>query len=114
MCGGPAARHIFRMSLHVGDLPVKPDADSGTTAVFGVSKEYGWFIAQVDVHFEGNCRDNMLAVFDTCSLPSRPASRIESEAYVSALALVQTRVTEDLGGLVKYLLHDLNNYFQSG
>jgi len=110
MSGGPAARHVLRMSMHVGNLPLKPDADSVTT-VFGVPEESGWSIAQADV-LQGNCRDNMLAVFDTCSMPSRP-SRIEFEPEVSALASVETRVTEDLGGLVKNL-HDLNNYFQAG
>ncbi|TFK41667.1 cell morphogenesis N-terminal-domain-containing protein [Crucibulum laeve] len=107
--GGPAAKHVLRMSMHIGMLE-KSDIDSVAT-VFGVPEESGWCIAQADMLRE-YCQANVEAVFNTCnSRPSRP-SRINFEPEAEVLASIVTP-EEDLGGLVKNL-HELTSYFQEG
>ncbi|RDB30372.1 Cell morphogenesis protein PAG1 [Hypsizygus marmoreus] len=108
MSGGPAAKHVLRMSMHLGTLPQTQDSDSIAT-VFGIPEESGWCIAQAD-RLRETCRFNVMAVFDTCSMPSRP-SRIDFEPEVEALASLGTAAEEDLGGLVKDL-HELTSFFQ--
>ena len=105
MSGGPAAKHVLRMSMHARTLTV--DVDTVAT-VFGVPEESGWCVAQADALRE-TCRANLMAVFDTCSMPSRP-SRIDFEPEVEALASPDP-LEEDLGGLVQNL-HDLTTFFQ--
>jgi Cell morphogenesis C-terminal/Cell morphogenesis central region len=106
MSGGPAAKHVLRMSmLDLRTLSADKDAESITT-VFGVPTESGWSVAQAE-QLREICRANILAVFDTCSMPSRP-SRIDFEPEVEAL---KEHTAEDLGGLVKDL-HDLTSFFQ--
>lgn len=106
MSGGPAAKHVLRMSmLHPQTLSADIDAKSITT-VFGIPMESGWSVAQVD-RLQEMCRANLLAVFDTCSMPSRP-SRIDFEPEVEAL---KEPTEEDLGGLMKDL-HELTSFFQ--
>ncbi|PPR02256.1 hypothetical protein CVT24_011605 [Panaeolus cyanescens] len=108
--GGPAAKHVLRMSMHFGPTPKLSDPDS-MPKVFGVPSETGWCIAQADT-LRDICRANVMAVFDTCSVPTRP-SRIDFEPEVEALASlasVKTPLADDLGGLVKNL-HELTNYF---
>ncbi|TFK67599.1 hypothetical protein BDN72DRAFT_960915 [Pluteus cervinus] len=109
MSGGPAAKHVLRMSMH---LPGNgPDADL-VTVVFGVPKESGWCVAQAEV-LQRTCRANVMAVFDTCSIATRP-SRIDFEPEIEALASLRSQMVEeeeDLGGLVKDL-HDLSSFFQ--
>lgn len=106
MSGGPAAKHVLRMSmLHPQALSANNDADARTT-VFGVPMESGWSVAQAD-QLRDICRANVLAVFDTCSMPSRP-SRIDFEPEIEAL---KEPAEQELGGLVKDL-HELNSFFQ--
>jgi hypothetical protein len=106
MLGGPAAKHVLRMSmLHPRTLSADRDTEFITT-VFGVPMESGWSVAQAD-QLRTTCRANVLGVFDTCSMPSRP-SRIEFEPEVEAL---KEPTEEDLGGLMKDL-HDLTSFFQ--
>ncbi|PPQ93567.1 hypothetical protein CVT25_005559 [Psilocybe cyanescens] len=107
--GGPAAKHVLRMSMHVGSLPALADSESVTT-IFGVPEPSGWCVAQADA-LRRTCQRNVMAVFDTCSVPTRP-SRIEFEPEVEALASIKTPLADDLGGLVKNL-HDLNQYFNN-
>ncbi|KAF8660761.1 hypothetical protein AX16_001555 [Volvariella volvacea WC 439] len=118
MSGGPAAKHVLRMSMHIKTIE---EETSSVTVVFGVPKESGWCIAQADVMQE-ICRANVMAVFDTCSMPTRP-SQIDFEPEVEALASLDGPVgiqrrgmmsglgDDDLGGLVKDL-HDLTSFFQ--
>ena len=101
---GPTAKHVLRMSMHIQTLQNCETA----TAVFGVPEESGWCIPQVELQRE-TCRANVGAVFDTCSMPTRP-SRIDFEPEVEALADMQP-TEDDLGGLVKDL-HDLTSFFQ--
>jgi len=106
MSGGPAAKHVLRMStLHPRTLSADKDTEYIAT-VFGVPMESGWCVAQPDQLREA-CRANVLAVFDTCSMPSRP-SRIDFEPEIEAL---KEPTREDLGGLMKDL-HELTSFFQ--
>ncbi|GLB39112.1 putative cell morphogenesis N-terminal [Lyophyllum shimeji] len=105
MSGGLAAKHVLRMSMHL--RTVDKDSDSIAT-VFGIPEESGWCIAQADQQRE-TCRANLMAVFDTCSMASRP-SRIDFEPEVVALRSAEP-VEDDLGGLVKDL-HELTSFFQ--
>ncbi|KAJ6497024.1 cell morphogenesis N-terminal-domain-containing protein [Mycena vitilis] len=105
MAGGLAAKHVLRMSMHSRSLT--RDVNSVAT-VFGVPEPSGWCVVQSDT-LRGTCRSNMMAVFDTCSMPTRP-SRIDFEPEVEALASPRP-LQEDLGGLVQNL-HDLTTFFQ--
>jgi hypothetical protein len=108
--GGPAARHVLRMSMHFGSLPSLHSDPDSAPVIFGVPQESGWSIAQEDA-LRDACRANVMAVFDSCSVPTRP-SRIEFEPEVEALASIKTPLADDLSGLVKNL-HELNNFFTS-
>lgn len=112
MSGGLAAKHVLRMSMHGRMRPAAQDANSVAT-VFGVPEESGWCIVKADALREV-CRANVMAVFGTCSLSSRP-SQIEFEPEVEALAVKKTsrllEEEEDLGGLVQNL-HDLTTFFK--
>ena len=109
MSGGPAAKHVLRMSMHFSSAPQPSDPDSIPT-VFGIPEESGWCIAQAD-ELREICRTNVMAVFDTCSMPSRP-SRIDFEPELEALASIKTSLGDDIGSLVKNL-HEATNFFNS-
>ncbi|KAG6857036.1 hypothetical protein H0H87_010390 [Tephrocybe sp. NHM501043] len=109
MSGGLAAKHVLRMSMHAQRLMQPADKDPTSNAiVFGIPEDSGWCIAQADQLREA-CRANLVAVFDTCSIATRP-SRIDFEPEVEALASLEPQ-EEDLGGLVKDL-HELTSFFQ--
>ncbi|KIK63789.1 hypothetical protein GYMLUDRAFT_40866 [Collybiopsis luxurians FD-317 M1] len=108
MSGGLAAKHVLRMSMHSRTIPVSREVDSVAT-VFGVPEESGWSVVKADEVREA-CRSNLVEVFDTCSMPSRP-SRIEFEPEEIEALAEPPRVEEDLGGLVQNL-HDLTTFFQ--
>ncbi|KAG6873883.1 hypothetical protein C0995_009662 [Termitomyces sp. Mi166 len=107
MSGGLPAKHVLRMSMHGLLEPVDKDPASAAT-VFGIPGESGWCIAQAD-QLQETCRKNLMSVFDTCSIATRP-SRIDFEPEVEALASLEP-VEENLGGLVKDL-HELTSFFQ--
>ncbi|RXW17641.1 hypothetical protein EST38_g8213 [Candolleomyces aberdarensis] len=92
MFGGPAAKHVLRMSMQIPNILKTADADS-VTIVFGAPEKSGWSIAQADALREA-CRGNVMAVFDTCSVPTRP-SRIDFEPEVEALASIKTPTAND-------------------
>lgn len=101
--GGLAARHVLRMSMHVGTAPT---SDDGTvTEVFGMPEESGWSIARPHKQRE-TCRANVMAVFDTCKMASRP-SKIDFEPEVDRFA---DPLETDLGDLVQNL-HELSTFF---
>ena len=107
--GGPTAKHVLRMSMHFGTLPVVSDPNAEfIPTVFGVPENSGWCIARVDV-VRATCQANVLAVFDTCSVPTRP-SYIEFAPEIEALASIKTPLADDLGGIVQNL-HELTNFF---
>jgi hypothetical protein len=107
MSGGLSAKHVLRMSMH-GHLSQRVPAT--ITTVFGVPEASGWCIAQLDTSRDA-CRTNVMAVFDTCSMPSRPSQIIFEPEFEAITSIGQPSVVEDLGGLVKNL-HDLTSYFQ--
>lgn len=105
--GGPAAKHVLRMSMHMGASQAIAESECVTT-VFGVPAQSGWSVAQADTVREV-CQANVMAVFDTCSVPTRP-SRIEFEPEVEALQSIKTPLADDLNGLFQNLTaltHDL-------
>ncbi|KAI5888318.1 uncharacterized protein SCHCODRAFT_02636387 [Schizophyllum commune H4-8] len=111
--GGPAAKHVLRMSMHAGSL--MKNADTVTT-VFGVPDESGWCIAKADSVREA-CRANVMAVFDTCQIHTRP-SQISFQPEVEVLAMSPISLThrrdqseDDLNDLVQNL-HELTTFFQ--
>ncbi|KAG6853412.1 hypothetical protein C0991_004643 [Blastosporella zonata] len=109
MSGGLAAKHVLRMSMHAQRLMQPADKDPASIAtVFGIPEDSGWCIAQAD-QLREVCRMNLMAVFDTCSIATRP-SRIDFEPEIEALASLESE-EEDLGGLVKDL-HELTSFFQ--
>ncbi|KAL0958389.1 hypothetical protein HGRIS_000531 [Hohenbuehelia grisea] len=104
--GGPPAKHVLRMSMHA---PTHNKLNPVAVA-FGVPDETGWCIAQAESLRE-TCRHNIMAVFDTCSVPSRPSLiDFEPEMKFETTAQLATE-DEDLGGLVQNL-HELTAFFQ--
>ncbi|KAH7878271.1 cell morphogenesis N-terminal-domain-containing protein [Lentinula edodes] len=95
MSGGLAAKHVLRMSMHSRTLPNSQEVDSVAT-VFGVPEESGWSVVKAD-EIRNACRSNLMEVFDTCSMPTRPL-RIEFEPEEIEVLAELSRV-EDLGGL---------------
>jgi hypothetical protein len=100
--GGPSAKHVLRMSMHTA----KFTGDIDFADIFGVPEQSGWCVARADSVRE-ICRANVMAVFDTCKMASRP-SQIQFEPEVEALA---DSLDDDLGGLVQNL-HELTTFFQ--
>ncbi|THH08171.1 hypothetical protein EW145_g2882 [Phellinidium pouzarii] len=101
--GGLAAKHVLRMSMHVSSSP-QADVDA-VTEVFGLPEDSGWSIARPERQRE-ICRANVMAVFDTCKVPTRP-SRIDFEPEVDRFA---DPLEDDLGDLVQNL-HELSTFF---
>ncbi|PBK70905.1 hypothetical protein ARMSODRAFT_1033874 [Armillaria solidipes] len=106
MSGGLAAKHVLRMSMHARNLMKE---DQSAAIVFGAPEDSGWCVAQADTVRE-TCRANMMGVFDTCSMPSRP-SRIDFQPEEVEALVTRKPTEEDLGGLVQNL-HDLTTFFQ--
>ncbi|KAH8818561.1 cell morphogenesis N-terminal-domain-containing protein [Flagelloscypha sp. PMI_526] len=112
MSGGAPAKQVLRMSMHAAIHQKEVDS---VTKVFGVPEESGWCIAQVEALRE-TCRANIVAVFDTCAMNSRP-SRIDFAPEAEALSAVLNSPTapaqeDDLGGLVQNL-HELTSFFKA-
>lgn len=111
LSGGAPAKQVLRMSMHT--KVHQPEVDS-VTKVFGVPEESGWCIAQAD-SLRDRCRANVVAVFDTCSMNTRP-SRVdfapEAEALSNILHSKAAPPEDDLGGLVQNL-HELTSFFKA-
>lgn len=101
--GGLAAKHVLRMSMHLATSP-QHEVDA-VTEVFGMPEESGWSVARPD-HLRETCRANVMAVFDTCKVPTRP-SRIDFEPECDRFA---DPLEADLGDLVQNL-HELSTFF---
>lgn len=108
--GGPAAKHVLRMSMHFGSALPTSDPESVTT-VFGLPTESGWCVAQPEA-LRTTCQANVMSVFDTCSVPTRP-SRIEFEPEVEALQSIKTPLADDLAGIVGNI-HQMTDVFRNG
>jgi len=106
--GGPPAKQVLRMSMQLKSLT--KDVES-VTDIFGIPEESGWCVARPERSQE-TCRSNIMAVFETCKVPSRP-SQIHFEPEDVERLASPTTVSEDddLGGLVRNL-HELSSFFQ--
>ncbi|EIW59193.1 uncharacterized protein TRAVEDRAFT_71351 [Trametes versicolor FP-101664 SS1] len=123
--GGPAAKHVLRMSLHHHLRANARDVES-VADVFGIAQDSGWCSPRATVHRE-TCRANVAAVFDLGKGTLRP-SRIDFQPDDELAALALGRVGrhrhhhrerdedrdadgDDLGDMVQNL-HELSSYFQ--
>ncbi|KAG6334469.1 hypothetical protein ID866_4617 [Astraeus odoratus] len=103
--GGPNARQVLRMSMHM-PLNHTPSDDG---EIFGVPEESGWCIAHADAKRE-TCRHNIYAVAQTCIGAWRPSLiRLEPRGEIVSFA---DALDEDLGVLVQDL-HELSEFFQN-
>ncbi|KAI0754921.1 cell morphogenesis N-terminal-domain-containing protein [Daedaleopsis nitida] len=115
--GGPAAKHVLRMSLH-HHLRANAKEVESVAEVFGIPQESGWCVPHTGA-LRDTCRANIVAVFDLGKGTLRP-SRIdfqpdESE-FALAMALARARgggggEEDDLGDMVQNL-HELSSFFQ--
>lgn len=103
--GGQNSRNVLRMSMHtsVNAAPV----DEGE--FFGVPEDSGWCVSRVKSR-RSICRNNMMAVAQTCIGALRP-SYIHLESRSQIMSFVDT-LDEDLGVLVQDL-HELSEFFQN-
>ncbi|KIY48463.1 hypothetical protein FISHEDRAFT_73659 [Fistulina hepatica ATCC 64428] len=112
MSGGPAAKHVLRMSLHTGTM----FKEFESVTFFGVPEESGWCIAKAETRRE-TCRANLMAVFDTCHYQGRP-SQVDFQPEMEALALSippseeDDAIDDEIGDLV-HDLYDLSTFFQA-
>jgi hypothetical protein len=102
--GGLPARQVLRLSMHIAAPPQR--SFDAVTEVFGVPEPSGWCIPRHDRQRE-ICRVNVMAVFDTCKMPTRP-SQIDFEPEIERFV---DPLEADLGDLVQNL-HELSTYFQ--
>jgi len=79
------------------------------TDVFGIPDDSGWCVARPERSQE-ICRTNIMAVFETCKVPSRP-SQIHFEPDDMERLASPAPSEDDLGGLVQNL-HELSSFFQ--
>ncbi len=109
--GGPAAKHVLRMSLH-HHLRANVKEVESVAEVFGIPQESGWCVPRSGA-LRDTCRANIVAVFDLGKGNLRP-SRIDFQPDDSeelALALAGGRLEDDLGDMVQNL-HELSSFFQ--
>ena len=101
--GGLSAKHVLRMSMHLSSI--RQHDTEVVTEVFGIPEDSGWSVARPERQRDIS-RTNVMAVFDTCKVPTRP-SRIEFEPEVDRFA---DPLDSDLGDLVQNL-HELSTFF---
>lgn len=118
--GGPAAKHVLRMSLHHHLRANARDVES-VADVFGIPQQSGWCVPRAGAHRE-MCRANVAAVFDLGKGTLRP-SRIDFQPddELAALALGRGAYRhvgrdehgngDDIGDMVQDL-HELSSFFQ--
>jgi hypothetical protein len=105
--GGPAAKHVIRMSLH-NHLTANSKEVESVAEIFGIPEESGWCVPRSAARRE-SCRANLGAVCDLHKTPSRPSQITFHEEDM--LALSSQPLEENLGDLVQNL-HDLSSFFQ--
>ena len=103
--GGQNSRNVLRMSMHSSFNA--PPVDEGE--IFGVPEDSGWCIPRVKSR-RSICRNNMMAVAQTCIGALRP-SYIDLESR-SQIISFSDALDEDLGVLVQDL-HELSEFFQN-
>ncbi|EJF63380.1 hypothetical protein DICSQDRAFT_82970 [Dichomitus squalens LYAD-421 SS1] len=105
--GGPAAKHVLRMSLH-HHLRANAKEVESVAEIFGIPQESGWCVPHTS-ELRGTCRANVVAVFDLGKGNLRP-SRIDFQPD-EELAMLHNPLEDDLGDMVQDL-HELSSYFQ--
>jgi hypothetical protein len=105
--GGPPAKQVLRMSMQMKSLT--KDLES-VTDIFGVPEASGWCIPRPERSQE-ICRSSIMAVFETCKVPSRPSQIHFEPDDLERLASLAPSEDDDLGGLVRNL-HELSSFFQ--
>ena len=105
--GGPPAKQVLRMSMQLKSLT--KDVES-VSDIFGIPEESGWCVARPQ-RSQDTCLSNILAVFETCKVPSRPSQINFEPEEVERLASPAPSEDDDLGGLVRNL-HELSSFFQ--
>ncbi|KAI0356441.1 hypothetical protein OH77DRAFT_1588913 [Trametes cingulata] len=113
--GGPAAKHVLRMSLH-HHLPTNPEDVESVAEVFGIPKPSGWCVPRAGARRD-ECRANVVAVFDLGKGALRP-SRIDFQpddelglALSRGRGALALQSEDDLGEMVQHL-HELSSFFQ--
>lgn len=106
--GGPAAKHVLRMSLH-NHLTANVKEVESVAEIFGIAEESGWCVPRSAARREG-CRANVGAVCDVHKAPLRPSQITFHEEDMLALS-EKHHTEEDLGDLVQNL-HELSSFFQ--
>ncbi|KAI8986099.1 cell morphogenesis N-terminal-domain-containing protein [Trametes punicea] len=114
--GGPAAKHVLRMSLHHHLRADARDVEF-VADVFGIPQPSGWCVPRPTARRDA-CRANVEAVFDLGRGTLRP-SRIDFQPdyeQLAALALgggadADRLDEDDLGDMVQNL-HELSSFFQ--
>ncbi|KZT28126.1 hypothetical protein NEOLEDRAFT_1176276 [Neolentinus lepideus HHB14362 ss-1] len=101
--GGPPAKHVLRMSMNIKALRDQAEV----TDIFGIPQESGWCVARPTLA-QQICRANVIAVYDTCKVPTRP-SRIDFQP--EEMEAFADRPESNLGDLVQNL-HELSMFFQ--
>ncbi|GBE87331.1 hypothetical protein SCP_1100060 [Sparassis crispa] len=104
--GGPAAKHILRMSLYTHLRADAKEVES-VAEVFGIPQESGWCVPQSS-HLRDVCRANVAAVFGLNKANPRP-SRIDFQPD-DIVALSNLPMEDDLGDMVQNL-HELSSFF---
>jgi hypothetical protein len=105
--GGPPAKQVLRMSMQMKSLT--KDVES-VSDIFGIPEDSGWCVARPE-RSQDTCLSNILAVFETCKVPSRPSQIHFEPEEVERLASPAPSEDDDLGGLVRNL-HELSSFFQ--
>ncbi|KAI9447301.1 cell morphogenesis N-terminal-domain-containing protein [Russula earlei] len=105
--GGLPAKQVLRMSMQMKSST--KDIESASD-IFGIPEESGWCVARPE-RLQENCRSNIMAVFETCKVPSRPSQIHFEPEDVDRLASPAPSEDDDLGGLVRNL-HELSSFFQ--
>ena len=103
--GGQNSRNVLRMSMHTTfDSTIVDEGE-----IFGVPEDSGWCVPRVKSR-RSICRNNMMAVAQTCIGAVRP-SYIDLESRSQIISLADA-LDEDLGVLVQDL-HELSEFFQN-
>lgn len=115
IAAGPSPAYAFRMSMAGVDFPRDETIEEGNTSHFNMApSESGWSIAHKQERVE-MCRENTLAVFDTCKPNNRPSViKFEPETRSRLAATNSFFPLENptsLGDLVS-TLNELNDFFQ--
>ena len=114
IAAGPSPAYAFRMSV-AGLEPSKEEISEGGASHFNLApSESGWSIPHND-ELVAACRENTLAVFDTCKPNNRPSVINFEPETRSRLAVTSSFFSLEnptsLGDLVS-TLNELNDFFQ--